>query len=119
MGVIRAASSRTRFRLTRPVAAARGLPLLLLTAAVLPGPPAYAACSLDQLAELPVIMRGLRLLVHAKINGTDALFIADSGAPARAGVRASRHDPEAAVVADLEAADHAAPKGGPSAHAHR
>jgi tetratricopeptide (TPR) repeat protein/predicted aspartyl protease len=59
----------------------RGLLLLLLAAAALPGLPAYAAgCSLGRLAALPVTMSGLRPLVHAKINGVDAVFVADSGA---------------------------------------
>lgn len=37
-------------------------------------------CTLSKRAELPVTMNGLRPLVHATINGTDAQFIADSGA---------------------------------------
>lgn len=37
------------------------------------------ACDL-KVADLPVTMKGLRPMVHAKINGSDALFIADSGA---------------------------------------
>jgi hypothetical protein len=45
---------------------------------------AYAAaqaqqCKLAQLGELPVTMRGTQPLVHAGINGKDALFLADSG----------------------------------------
>jgi tetratricopeptide (TPR) repeat protein/predicted aspartyl protease len=40
----------------------------------------FAACKIGRLAELPVTMTGLRPLVSAKINGADALFIADSGA---------------------------------------
>ena len=39
-----------------------------------------AGCKLVKRAELPVTMSGLVPLVHAEINGTDALFIADSGA---------------------------------------
>lgn len=39
-----------------------------------------ASCQLQQFAQLPVTMSGMRPLVHAKINGQDALFIADSGA---------------------------------------
>jgi tetratricopeptide (TPR) repeat protein/predicted aspartyl protease len=35
---------------------------------------------MGRLAELPVTMEGMRPLVHAAINGKDALFIADSGA---------------------------------------
>jgi Aspartyl protease len=57
-----------------PVLLALGLPLVAY-------PPAYAQqCKLAQLGELPVTMRGTRPLVHAAINGADALFIADSGA---------------------------------------
>jgi tetratricopeptide (TPR) repeat protein/predicted aspartyl protease len=37
-------------------------------------------CKLGQLGTLPVTMRGLQPLVHAAINGKDALFVADSGA---------------------------------------
>jgi hypothetical protein len=37
-------------------------------------------CKLGRAAELPVTMEGMRPLVHAAINGKDALFIADSGA---------------------------------------
>src|ERR1700729_2676961 len=41
---------------------------------------ALAACKLESYPDLQVTMSGLRPLVHAKINGNDALFIADSGA---------------------------------------
>jgi len=37
-------------------------------------------CKLARIAELPVTMEGTRPLVHAAINGQDAMFIADSGA---------------------------------------
>ncbi|MEO8927063.1 MAG: retropepsin-like aspartic protease [Caulobacteraceae bacterium] len=46
----------------------------------LPTRPVLAACTLGKMAELPVTMTGLRPMVPAKINGVDALFIADSGA---------------------------------------
>ena len=46
---------------------------------VIPMPRALAACRLVKRFELPVIMSGTRPMVRAKINGTDALFIADSG----------------------------------------
>ena len=54
----------------------------LLGALVLLSPPApgWGACQLGVLAELPVTMNNLRPLVNAKINGTEAQFIADSGA---------------------------------------
>jgi hypothetical protein len=55
--------------------------LTLLADAVLATAPmnAPAVCTLKAV-ELPVTMRGLRPMVHARINGTDALFLADSGA---------------------------------------
>ena len=81
MGVITVAGGRTRRSLTSLRTAGRGLPLLLVAVAVLLGSRAYAAgCTLGRLAELPVTMNGLRPLVHAKINGNDAVFVADSGA---------------------------------------
>jgi tetratricopeptide (TPR) repeat protein/predicted aspartyl protease len=45
-----------------------------------PAARASAECKIHRLAELPVTMAGLRPLVPAKINGSDVLFIADSGA---------------------------------------
>jgi tetratricopeptide (TPR) repeat protein len=39
-----------------------------------------ASCKLSKLAEFPVTMNGLQPLIHAQINGKDAMFIADSGA---------------------------------------
>ncbi len=81
MGLVTVARGRTRLGLMSPGTAGRGLLLLLVAAAGLLGSRAHAAgCSLGRLAELPVTMNGLRPLVHAKINGTDALFLADSGA---------------------------------------
>jgi Aspartyl protease len=58
----------------------RSLVALILLA--LSGSPAaaVATCKIGKLAELPVTMTGLKPLVHAGINGTDALFLADSGA---------------------------------------
>jgi tetratricopeptide (TPR) repeat protein len=54
---------------------------LFLALATAAGTPLQSAeCHLGRLAELPVTMSGLRPMVHASINGTDALFIADSGA---------------------------------------
>lgn len=40
----------------------------------------FASCQLQQFAQLPVTMSGRSPLVRAKINGEEALFIADSGA---------------------------------------
>jgi len=37
-------------------------------------------CQVGMMVPLPVTMSGLRPLVHAKINGHDAVFVADSGA---------------------------------------
>jgi hypothetical protein len=83
---------RTRFRRAVPehsIAPHGGAPsilllALLLLAAILGGPrvaaAAAAGCKLEKVAELPVTMSGLRPMVHAMINGNDALFIADSGA---------------------------------------
>lgn len=53
--------------------------LLTVILGGLAGPPAWAACTL-KVAGLPVTMNGLRPLVHASVNGSDALFVADSGA---------------------------------------
>jgi tetratricopeptide (TPR) repeat protein len=39
-----------------------------------------ASCTLKHLPDMPVTMYGLKPMVHARINGTDALFVADSGA---------------------------------------
>lgn len=44
------------------------------------GAQAAPGCSLMKIAELPVKMSGLRPMVPAKVNGQDALFMADSGA---------------------------------------
>lgn len=59
----------------------RNLPLALILASFA-GLPArgFAGCQLAKFAELPVTMNGLRPMVHAQINGADALFVADSGA---------------------------------------
>jgi tetratricopeptide (TPR) repeat protein/predicted aspartyl protease len=43
-------------------------------------PAAAEPCKLGRAGELPVTMEGTRPLVHAAINGNDALFLADSGA---------------------------------------
>jgi tetratricopeptide (TPR) repeat protein len=55
-------------------------PAWLLLALAIGARPADAACTLGKIAELPVTMSGLVPLVPAKVNGVDALFIADSGA---------------------------------------
>jgi len=39
-----------------------------------------AACTIKQLAELPVTMQGTRPLIEAGINGAPTMFLADSGA---------------------------------------
>jgi tetratricopeptide (TPR) repeat protein len=66
---------------TRPLRS-RTASLVLIPALLAPAAPAAAAepCKLGHMAELPVTMRNMRPLVHAAINGKDALFIADSGA---------------------------------------
>jgi predicted aspartyl protease len=48
--------------------------------ALFAAPAALAACQLDEVAELPVTMLGLRPLAHARINGKDAVFVIDTGA---------------------------------------
>lgn len=57
-----------------------GFTLFLALVAAFSRPLPAAECQLIQLAELPVTMSGMKPEVHASINGTDALFIADSGA---------------------------------------
>src|ERR1700716_2677198 len=73
-------SRRTRMKRSR-----RGerrawlLPAALLAASASSAPPATGSCVVERWASLPVTMAGTRPLVHAAINGTDALFLADSG----------------------------------------
>src|ERR1700732_1479355 len=52
---------------------------LLLVVAAAASAPAAAVCKI-QVADMAVTMSGVRPMVHAQINGADALFIADSGA---------------------------------------
>ena len=54
--------------------------LVALAFAALAGQARAEGCTLERLAELPVTMSGLRPLIPAKVNGHDALFMADSGA---------------------------------------
>jgi hypothetical protein len=55
--------------------------LALLAGLALAGPAScLAECQLVNFAQLPVTLSGQRPLVHARINGVDALFVADSGA---------------------------------------
>jgi tetratricopeptide (TPR) repeat protein/predicted aspartyl protease len=61
---------------TRPASVVLTMALLALAR----GPAAAEPCQLGRFAKLPVTMEGMRPLVHAAINGKDALFIADSGA---------------------------------------
>jgi tetratricopeptide (TPR) repeat protein len=54
---------------------------VLLELMLLATPHARAAsCRLERLPDIPVTMNGLLPTVHARINGADALFVADSGA---------------------------------------
>jgi tetratricopeptide (TPR) repeat protein len=53
--------------------------LALSVALFLPAPVA-AACSVNQIAELPVTMEDMQPITDAKINGTDVRFMIDSGA---------------------------------------
>ena len=64
---------RGRMRLGR-------LAFWLIALACCLAPPAFAACVLGKVAELPVEMAGTRPLVTAKINGAEVKFLADSGA---------------------------------------
>ena len=68
---------------------------------------AAAGCDLGKMAELPVVMHGLRPTVLAKVNGVEAPFIFDSGAffsmltpggAARFGLRAREAPPNLVVV---------------------
>ena len=56
------------------------LPPALLAVCAASAAPAPGSCVVERWAQLPVTMNGTRPLVHAAINGTDALFLADSGA---------------------------------------
>ncbi len=60
---------------------AASLSLLLFAPLLLGTPPVYAAkCTIARMQpELAVTMRDMQPLVHAQINGQDAVFIADSG----------------------------------------
>jgi tetratricopeptide (TPR) repeat protein len=61
--------------------ARRGLIVALaILGLAVPAGRAFAGCKLGKLAELPVTMVGSRPVVSAQINGSDAQFIADSGA---------------------------------------
>lgn len=42
--------------------------------------PAFAGCKLEKMADLPVTMVGMKPMLTAQINGSDAQFVADSGA---------------------------------------
>ena len=63
----------------RPSIAALSAALLLAALCGASGR-ALAVCKIGKLAELPITMRGSKPLVAAKINGAEALFVADSGA---------------------------------------
>jgi tetratricopeptide (TPR) repeat protein/predicted aspartyl protease len=53
--------------------------LLVMAAAMLPSP-AFAACQVGKMLDLPVVMAGRRPMVTAQFGGRDARFIVDSGA---------------------------------------
>src|SRR2546430_15974284 len=74
-------SRRTRMKRSRHRGDPRAwlLPAALLAACASSAAAAAGSCVLERLAELPVTMAGTRPLVHAAINGTDSLFLADSG----------------------------------------
>jgi hypothetical protein len=67
--------------------------LLATSASLLATRAAYAgSCTLTRMPDIPVTMQGRRPMVHATINGADAVFLADSGSyfnrVTRAGVEA-------------------------------
>src|SRR5215813_10258838 len=68
------AGTHSRFAGLRPFVAMLALPLLLAHQN------GFAQCKLGRLAEVPVTMSGLRPTVTARINGTEAVFLLDSGA---------------------------------------
>src|SRR5207244_13572657 len=74
-------SRRTRMKRSRHADDRRAwlLPAALLAACASSAAAAAGSCVLARMAELPVTMAGTRPLVHAAINGTDALFLAVSG----------------------------------------
>src|SRR6185437_3631797 len=53
---------------------------LALMGGAMSGAPAFGACKLARMAELPVTMSDSKPLISAQINGLDARFVADSGA---------------------------------------
>jgi tetratricopeptide (TPR) repeat protein/predicted aspartyl protease len=42
--------------------------------------PAWSACTMSKIAELPITMQGMEPMTDAKVNGTDVRFLVDSGA---------------------------------------
>jgi tetratricopeptide (TPR) repeat protein len=72
----RSAVAPTQSLQSRAASVVLTLTLLALAARAAAAEP----CKLGRAGELPVTMEGMRPLVHAAINGKDALFIADSGA---------------------------------------
>lgn len=64
----------------RRAAASHRLLAPATAAALLSAVSAHATCTLEQMPPMPVTMEGTVPMVHAQINGNDALFIADSGA---------------------------------------
>lgn len=74
-------STRAAAPQRRPSRYAARLARALAISAVCVASGAFAApCTLGRAGELPVTMEGMRPMVHAAINGHDALFLADSGA---------------------------------------
>src|SRR5690348_4182798 len=55
------------------------VPAALLRSCAVSAAPAPRTCTIERWAQLLVTMDGTRPLVHAAINGTDAVFLADSG----------------------------------------
>jgi tetratricopeptide (TPR) repeat protein/predicted aspartyl protease len=59
---------------------AASLAPVLMLLAVAAAPAAGEPCKMGRAGVLPVTMEGMQPLVHAAVNGKDALFLADSGA---------------------------------------
>lgn len=72
----RGVSMSAKGRPARHATAVRGLLALLILAT---SSAAAGQCSIKRWPDIPVTMSGLRPMVHAQINGRDALFLADSG----------------------------------------
>lgn len=78
-GALLAALPVPKTRPTRSTHRALGVALLALGGLAAPAAQA-GKCTIARFPDIAVTMRGFRPMVHAELNGKDALFIADSGA---------------------------------------